>query len=202
MRIAAQSFAGLRDWGRVARLARGSTLVSFSTSLAAIVLVTTGLLPAATAQEAGYASFARTTILARYQDLEPSITFWRDVMGFEYAGDPEPRTGFASILGWSKQATTYFTSFKSTGGSTVALLLVEDDPDFPTLQLPESGTAYGGIVLVHTAKNIRDVYDRAVQHGVEIIKPYGPSRTGRSIQILLRAPTGHVVEIYELIDAD
>ena len=150
--------------------------------------------------EQGYASFARTTILARVADLAPSITFWRDVMGFTYAGDPEPRSGFASLLGWSEQATTYFTSFKSTDGSTVALLLVDDDPNFPTLQLPAAGTAYGGVVLVHTAKNIRDVYDRAVEHDVEIIKPYGPSRTGRSIQILLRAPTGHVVEVYELLD--
>ena len=152
--------------------------------------------------EPGYASFARTTILARMEELAPSITFWRDVMGFAYAGDPQARSGFASLLGWSEQATTYFTSFKSTDGSTVALLLVEDEPNFPTLQLPETGTAYGGVVLVHTAKNIRDVYDRAVEHGVEILKPYGPSRTGLSIQILLRAPTGHVVEIYELLDAD
>ena len=157
--------------------------------------------PSATA-EPGYASFARTTILARLDDLQPSVTFWRDVMGFEYAGDPEPRGGHASILGWSEQATTYFTSFTSRGGSTVALLLVDNDPDFPTLELPASGTAYGGIVLVHTAKNIRDVYDRAVEHGVEILKPYGPSRTGLSIQILLRAPTGHVVEVYELLDQD
>jgi catechol 2,3-dioxygenase-like lactoylglutathione lyase family enzyme len=151
------------------------------------------------AQETGYASFVRTTILARKQDLAPSITFWRDVMGFAYAGDPEPRSGSASILGWSNKATTYFTSFKSRDGSTVALLLVDNDPDFPTLTLPDAGTAYGGVVLVHTAKNIRDVYDRAVAHGVEIVKPYGPSNTGLSVQIMLRAPTGQMVEVYEML---
>ena len=154
----------------------------------------------ALAEEPGYASFVRTTILARKQDLEPSITFWRDVMGFEYAGDPQPRSGSASILGWSDKATTYFTSFQSREGSTVALLLVDGDPDFPALKLPNAGTAYGGVVLVHTAKNIRQVYDRAVAHGVEIVKTYGPSNTGLSIQIMLRAPTGQMVEIYELID--
>ena len=84
----------------------------------------------------------------------------------------------------------------------MALLLVENDPDFPSLELPASGTAYGGIVLVHTAKNLQGVYERAVAQGVEVLKPYGPSRTGRSMQILLRAPTGHVVEVYELIDPE
>ena len=186
----------MSQWRRTAWSAWGSTALFLALAWCF------GMSSPAAAEEPGYASFARTTILARLQDLKPSITFWRDVMGFEYAGDPKPRGGFASILGWSEQATTYFTSFTSKGGSTVALLLVENDPDFPALELPASGTAYGGIVLVHTAKNLRDVYDRAVAHGVEILKPYGPSRTGRSMQILLRAPTGHVVEVYELINAE
>ena len=69
-----------------------------------------------------------------------------------------------------------------------ALLMVEDTPDFPALDLPDTGTAYGGIVLVHMGRNIGDVYDRAVAHGADIVKPYGPSRTGRSMTMLLRAP--------------
>ena len=171
-------------------------------ALGSALLLVSSLIPdgATVADESGYASFVRTTIMARKQDLEPSIVFWRDVMGFEYAGDPKPRSGSASILGWSEQATTYFTSFKSREGSTVALLLVDEDPDFPSLRLPEKGVAYGGVVLVHTARNIRNVYDRAVKHGVDIVKPYGPSNTGLSIQIMLRAPTGQMVEIYELLN--
>ncbi len=155
----------------------------------------------ATAQEVepGYASFARTTILARYADLEPSIVFWRDVMGFSYAGDPKPTTGTTSPLGWDENAVRYFTAFTSKEGSTVALLMVEDAPDFPSVNLPENGVAYGGVVLVHTAKNIRDVYDRAVANNVDIVKPYGPSTTGLSIQMMFRAPTGQMVEIYEMI---
>ena len=150
----------------------------------------------------GYATLIRTTVLARLVDLEPSITFWRDVMGFDYAGDPEPRTGFASPLGWNDDSTTYFTTFTSKDGAMFALLMVEDTPDFPALDLPDTGTAYGGMVLVHMGRNIGDVYDRAVAHGVDIVKPYGPSRTGRSMQMLLRAPTGHMVEVYEMIEQD
>ncbi len=192
MRI--EPIASGANWGRTAVAKCGSTLVLL------VVVMSLGLAQPVGAEEPGYASFVRTTILARVEDLQPSITFWRDVMGFSYAGDPEPRSGFASLLGWSESATTYFTSFSSKEGSTVALLLVDEEFSYPTLELPKSGTAYGGVVLVHTAKNIRDVYDRAVEHGAEIIKPYGPSRTGRSIQILLRAPTGHMVEVYELLD--
>jgi hypothetical protein len=190
--------ATLREPGAPVRLTYSIALPLGAALLGLVMSLATS--NGALAEEPGYASFVRTTIMARLQELEPSVTFWRDVMGFEYAGDPKPRAGSASILGWSEQATTYFTSFKSREGSTVALLLVEDDPKFPSLTLPDNGVAYGGVVLVHTAKNIRDVYDRAVQYGVEIIKPYGPSNTGLSIQIMLRAPTGQMVEIYELIN--
>jgi catechol 2,3-dioxygenase-like lactoylglutathione lyase family enzyme len=151
--------------------------------------------------EKGETSFARTTLVARYSDLAPSITFWRDVMGFTYGGDPEPRKGSGNeYLGWTEEATTYFTSFSSPGGSTLAMLMIEDQPGFQAIDLPDTATAYGGMVLVHTARNLEAVYERAVEHGIEILKPYGPSGTGRSMQVFFRAPTGHVVEIYEMID--
>ena len=67
--------------------------------LLAGVLVFTGVQSDSHKTASGYATLIRTTVLARLADLEPSITFWRDVMGFDYAGDPEPRTGFASPLG-------------------------------------------------------------------------------------------------------
>lgn len=170
--------------------------------LLAGVLMFTGVQSDSHKTASGYATLIRTTVLARLADLEPSITFWRDVMGFDYAGDPEPRAGFASPLGWSEDSTTYFTTFTSRDGAMFALLMVEDTPGFPALDLPDAGTAYGGMVLVHMGRNIGDVYDRAVAHGVDIIKPYGPSRTGRSMQMLLRAPTGHMVEVYEMIEQD
>lgn len=155
--------------------------------------------------EPGYASFARTTILARPADLEPSIVFWRDVMGFSYSGDPRRMTGNSSPIGWDAETVRYFTAFSSKEGSTVALLMIEDDPDFPSITLPEKGAPIGGVVLVHTAKNLEDLYNRAVANNVTILKPYGPSVTGLSMQIYLRAPTGQLVEIYEMIpqpDAD
>lgn len=149
--------------------------------------------------EAGYASFARTTILGRLADLEPSITFWRDVMGFSYAGDPRRNTGDSSPIGWDDEAQRYFTAFTSREGSTVALLLVENQPDWPSYDMTQPGVPYGGVVLVHTAKNLEALYNRAVQNNIEVVKPYSPSATGRSMQIYLRAPTGHLVEIYEMI---
>ncbi|MFL2769769.1 MAG: VOC family protein [Rhodospirillaceae bacterium] len=148
----------------------------------------------------GYATFIRTAIVARYSDLEPSVTFWRDVMGFQYAGDPKPRTGYASPLGWVAEAVTYFTTFSSKDGAMVGLLMVEDSPGFPEIDLPDASAAHGGVVLVHTAINLRAVYDRAVDHGFEVLKPFGLSQTGLSEQILIKAPTGQLVEVYELIE--
>lgn len=173
-----------------------------SIALAATLLALTSLVACAE-DTSGYASFARTTLVARLADLEPSIVFWRDVMGFEYLGDPQPRKGSGNeFLGWNEDATTYFTAFSSKEGSTVALLLVEEQPDFPEQRPHAPATAYGSVVLVHTAKGIRDIYDRAVANDVEIVKPYGLSPTGRSYQMMFRAPTGHMVEIYEVIERD
>jgi len=166
------------------------------------VLVCAGVQADSHEAEEGYATFIRTAVMARLSDLEPSVTFWRDVMGFDYVGDPEPRTGYSHPLGWNEDSTTYFTIFTSKEGAMFALLMVEDTPDFPTLEMPETGTAYGSVVLVHMGKNISDVYDRAVEHGADIIKPYGPSRTGRAMTILLRAPTGHMVEVYEMVEQE
>ena len=165
-----------------------------------LMLVNIGFLHSEEVNDA-YASFVRTTIVCRLADLEPSVIFWRDVMGFEYAGSPKPVTGSSSLLGWDEKAVRYFTSFKSKHGSTVALLMVENSIGFSTLKLPEEGVAYGGIVLVHTAKNIKKVYKRALLNNVSIVKHYGPSATGKSMQLFLRAPTGQFVEVYELLDA-
>lgn len=147
----------------------------------------------------GYASLIRTTIICRLADLEPSKLFWGDVLGFTYRGDPQARTGAASPFGWSEDSVTYYTQFDSTDGAMLGLLMIEDTPGYPTVTHPENGGAYNTAVLVHRAKNLEDVYNRAVAAGVEILKPYGPSQTGRSMQILLRAPTGQLVEIYELL---
>ena len=143
--------------------------------------------------------FLRSTIICKIKDLEPSITFWRDVMGYEFSGMPSSFTsGSSSLMGWTKDSKRSFTSFKSQGGSTIALLIIEDS-DFSEIKLTSKGTAFNDIILVHEANNIKKIFDRAIKHKVDIIKPYGPSSTGKSIQLFLRAPTGHFVEIYEIL---
>ncbi len=57
-------------------------------------------------------------------------------------------------------------------------------------------------MLVHTAVGLEAIYNRAVEHGVDIVKPYSPSPTGRSMTVFLRAPTGQLLEIYEMIPTD
>lgn len=144
-------------------------------------------------------TFLRSTIVCKIKNLEPSIVFWKDVMGFEFSGLPPSSTsGSSSLMGWTKDSKRSFATFKSKGGSTIALLII-DDSSFPEVELITKGTGYNDIILVHEATNIKEIYDRAIKYNIEIIKPYGPSSTGKSIQLFLRAPTGHFVEIYEII---
>ena len=147
------------------------------------------------------AKFDRTTLMVR--DIEPSIAFWRDVMGFKPAGEPRviPAGQADSNLGWDETAERKFTVLYSPDGAGIGLLEVNQD-DFPTVDISEHPTGYGGVVLVHPTKNLHVIYERAQAANVEIMKPMAPSATGRSMQMYLKAPTGHVVELYELLPED
>ncbi len=142
-------------------------------------------------------SFTRTTLIGRYSDLQPSVTFWRDVMGFDYGGDPTaPNPPQASALGYNEKATVYFAKFTAANGSTVGLLMIDDAPDFPQLDSSQPG-AYGGVVLVHQTTNLKAINASAVEHGVEILRPLHSMGQEGVGAMHLRAPTGHVIALYE-----
>lgn len=148
----------------------------------------------------GTASFNRTTLVVR--DMDASIEFWRDVMNFKVRSEPRtlpPQEN--KYLGW-KEATTEvaFAGLLSHDGAGVGLLEIKDE-GFPSLNIQETPAAYGGVVLVFIAKDIEALYERAVKADA-VFKPLSLSPTGFSKQVYLRSPSGHVLEIYELLAKD
>lgn len=145
----------------------------------------------------GTASFNRTTLVVR--DMNASLAFWRDVMNFDVHTQPRklpPQEN--KYLGWSEETTEVrFARVLSPQGAGVGLLEIKDE-GFPSLNIKETPAAYGGVVLVFVARDIEALYERAVRANA-VFKPLSLSPTGLSQQTYLRSPSGHVLEIFELI---
>jgi|GEM_PF-610191 len=150
------------------------------------------------AQESGTARLDRTTLMIR--DMEESFAFWRDVMQFDVIMEPrELDRGENVYLGWSDAAVVRFARFQSPDGAGIGLLEVVQE-DYADLNLKDTPTGYGDAILVLIATDIDAIYARAQATGA-VLKPLGLSPSGRSKQMFLEAPSGHVLEVYELLPA-
>lgn len=148
------------------------------------------------ATDAGSARFDRTTLVIR--DMQESLSFWRDVMQFEVVRQPITLPSTENqYLGWSSEATVTFAGLVSPDGAGVGLLEVSED-GFADLNIKRHPTGHGGVVLVMIAKNIEILYERALEADA-VLKPLGLSPTGRSKQMYLNSPSGHVLEVYEVL---
>lgn len=144
----------------------------------------------------GVATFDRTTLMV--DDMQKNWDFWRNVMGYAITKEPFvlPKAE-NKYLGWSEDATVLFAQLKSPDGAGIGLLEVTQD-GFPELAVQEHPTGIGGAILVHTVVDIEGVYERAKAAGA-VLKPLGLSPTGLSKQMYVRAPSGHILEMYELL---
>lgn len=166
----------------------------FATLVATIFLLVT---PAqALTDEEGTARFDRTSLVI--DNMDESLIFWRDVMQFELLfGPTELPRAENEYLGWTDQAVVRFARFKSPDGAGIGLLEVTQD-GFGDLEIEQNPTGHGGVILVLVATNIDALHSRALSAGA-VLKPLAISSTGRSKQMYLKSPSGHVLEIYELL---
>jgi len=161
-----------------------------------LTIFTTLLISGVQAQESGTARLDRTTLMIK--DMEASYAFWRDVMQFEIIMEPrELDDGENVYLGWSNEAAVRFARFQSPDGAGIGLLEVVQD-NYADLNLKDTPTGYGDAILVLIATDIDAVYARAVDANA-VLKPLGLSPTGRSKQMFLEAPSGHILEVYEVL---
>lgn len=151
------------------------------------------------AESLGTAKFDRASLIVK--DMEKSLSFWRDVMQFEVLFEPRQLPPIENTyLGWTKEAVLTFTRLQSPDGAGIGLMEIKQ-PDFPDLGTERTTNAYGSVIFVHVAKDIDALHKRASEAGA-VLKPLGLSRSGRSKQMYLRSPSGHVLEIYELLPTE
>ncbi len=152
----------------------------------------------AQAETEGTAQFDRASLIVK--GMEASLEFWRDVMKFELLFEPRKLPPLDNeYLGWTKQGELTFARLQSPDGAGIGLMEIKQ-PGFPDLELGEQLNAHGSVIFVHVAKDIDALYERAQRAGA-VLKPLGLSRSGRSKQMYLKSPSGHVLEIYELLPA-
>jgi len=144
----------------------------------------------------GTAKFDRTTLVIK--DMQKSLEFWRDVMNYTVKNEPRtlPKTE-NKYLGWTMEATISFARLYSSEGAGIGLLEVQQE-GFGSLYIENQATLYGGVILVHPATDIKAIYERAVKANA-VLKPLQKSPTGLSMQMYLKSPSGHVLELYELL---
>ncbi len=163
-----------------------------------VLLATAGVAApqAAFADHHGTARFDRTTLVIR--EMDESMVFWRDVMGFEVAVEPKvlPQRE-NTYFGWTEDAVVTFARLVSPEGAGLGLLEVRQTA-YASLDIEESATGHGGVILVFVATNIDGLYERAAKADA-VLKPLGLSNTGLSKQMYLKSPSGHVLEIFELL---
>lgn len=148
------------------------------------------------AEEAGKARFDRATFIVK--DMEESLAFWRDVMQFELLFEPRKLPPLDNeYLGWTKEGVLRFARLQSPDGAGIGLMEITQ-PGFPDLNIEKYPNAHGSVVFVHVATDIEALYKRAKEAGA-VLKPLGLSRSGRSKQMYLKSPSGHLLEIYELL---
>jgi len=168
----------------------------FKVFFAAFLLLFSLMLPAMAEEKNGTATFLRTSLVVK--NMDASLSFWRDVMNYEVARGPlELPRAANEYLGWTADAVVRFASLHSSDGLGIGLLEVKQE-GFAEVNIQNNPTGYGGVVLVHRAKNIDALYERARKANA-VFKPLGLSRSGLSKQMFLKSPSGHVVEIYELL---
>ncbi len=155
--------------------------------------------PPVLADERPEVRFERSTLVV--SDLQPSIAFWQDVMGYDLIMDARTLpVSENAALGWTEAATVRFAQLMSSSGTGIGLLEISET-GFPDLEINRSPTGIGGVVLVHTSTEIDALHERAAKAGA-VIKPLGLSPTGLSWNLYLQAPSGHILEVYQLRPAN
>ena len=109
-------------------------------------------------------------------DLERSIAFYRDVLGFEVTDRSGPRAAFLSAGGYNHHIG--LNTWESQGGSP---------PPFGTTGL------YHAAILYPTRADLADALRRLLAHGVRLD---GASDHGVSEALYLRDPDGNGLELY------
>ncbi len=141
-------------------------------------------------------------------DLERSLLFYRDILGQTVVEDvPLDAARSASWLAVGPNSTIRFVVLRGSGeypggpitGGRIAFLAVSD-PERPTrnFRRPNRYGVHGDVVLPHRVQNLDKIHVDLRAAGFEVLFAPRTSSTGRSRNMMVYDPNGHIVELFEL----
>ena len=146
------------------------------------------------------------------KDMDASLTFYTEYMGFINRSDSEVTAGKSKdTLGIDQDIETRivylspkpeFTEPGSFAGG-LALIEVKSDTSHEFNRAMDSIKAvHGEIAMVHRVQNISKIYNSLIDNGIQIVTPLSPSGTGKSMSFSAFDPNGVWVEMYEMLPQD
>ena len=130
-------------------------------------------------------------------NLENSIAFYRDLLGFEIISNTlEPSLFIDKLLGISNSKLTT-VKMKLPEGQVLELLHFQShqDPDIRIKDLVSVGITHFAL----TVKNIELLYTKLINHGVEFIHPPEKSPDGKAIVTFCADPVGNYIELVQIL---
>jgi catechol 2,3-dioxygenase-like lactoylglutathione lyase family enzyme len=142
-------------------------------------------------------------------DLERSLLFYRDILEQELVEDNAlDAERSSSWLDVSRDAKIRFVVLRGSGeypggpiaGGRIAFIAIVD-PQRPLARYarPNRRGVHGDTILPHRVQGLDVIHQKLKAAGFEIL--FGPrvSPTGRSRNMMVFDPNGHIVELFELI---
>ena len=177
-------------------------------SLALLILLSVA--PAAAQQPA----IGLSSNMIIVQDLDASLAFYRDVLGYR----ADPRRELSSPLSLEPAGLGRFerVSFarvwpslkvrnrpEGTGAAPLSLLQphgLDDNGALPIRSCSEFGSGVGDTVLSHEVVGLDQIRRRLANTPHCIVSDIQPSRTGKSRTLAVLDPNGILLELYEYVD--
>ena len=132
---------------------------------------------------------------------DETISFFRDVLGFEIRRDVEFTVGDRSALLMPEGTTERFVQAFAPGSSTGYLVLMDHQEATKPSPAPSYGPPNRGIAMWSFATgDIENVRQRAVDAGIEVVQPpgiHGSPCLPDGQSMMLRDPDGFLIEIFE-----
>ena len=146
------------------------------------------------------------------KDMDASLTFYTEYMGFLNRSDSEVTAGKSKDkLGIDQDIETRIVylspkpEFTEPGSFAGGLALIEVKSDTSqefNRAMNNIKAVHGEIAMVHRVQNIDKIYETLVDNGIQIVTPLSPSGTGKSLSFSAIDSNGVRVEMYEMLPQD
>ena len=132
-------------------------------------------------------------------DLEKSLNFWCDVMGFVVSRQMEESGPHLDAIMGLKDVRVTTVKLAAPDGNLIELLKFHSHPDSPTWSGTPCSTGFTHIAL--TVKDLDELLPRLLAAGAKVPSPPQYSPDGKVKMLYVRGLEGILIEVVEILKA-